>query len=548
MTTSGSRAGDSAGAVRAADLVVIGTGVAGLRGAIAAASAGLRVVVLAKDPPSDSATDKAQGGIAVALSDEDEVGLHVADTLSAGAGLCDEAAVRVMVEEGPRYITELIEWGTKFDREGTRLAFTREGAHSARRVLHAGGDSTGQEILRSLLHKARSLPSISYLTNAYTVDLVVENGRCAGVICLDEATGRLARVAGPVLLAAGGCGRVFRETTNPAQATGDGVSMAYRAGAWVRDMEFVQFHPTSLAVPGAPRFLLSEALRGEGAYLRDGSGDRFMLAADPRRAELAPRDVVSRAIFRRMQETGAAHVYLDMTHMDPAFIGRRFPRIHATCLGYGVDITREPIPVAPSAHYLMGGVATDLSGRSSIPGLYAAGEVSCTGVHGANRLASNSLLEGLVFGARAGAAAVEDAAKEPDRPGHGPDTGAPACDAIAPAQAPAAAESVRALAWERIGIARRAEDLRAALGDLERIGAVSAPGEVTREGVEARNVALVASLVARAALRREESRGAHYRIDAPERDDRRFGVSFAEHRSGETRTHEVQAGSSRGSS
>jgi len=319
--------------------------------------------------------------------------------------------------------------------------------------------------------------------------------------------------------------------------------MAYRAGAWLRDMEFVQFHPTALALPGAPRFLLSEALRGEGGVLRDGAGSRFMLEVDPDRAELAPRDVVSRAIFFRMQASGAAHVYLDLTHLDAEFLVRRFPRIHATCLGHGLDVTREPIPVAPCAHYLMGGVATDLAGRTSLPGLYAAGEVACTGVHGANRLASNSLLEGLVFGARAGAAVASDPAPTPDetRPSSPPILPAPG-DAIPPDRSATSAETVRDLAWRRIGIARGGAELRSALAELDGIAAQARPGVASRPGVEARNVAVVAGLIARAALRREESRGAHYRVDKPDRDDERFRVSFGERLGGETREHALNLG------
>ncbi len=536
---SGTETGSGGEAVRAAaDLIVIGSGVAGLRAAIEAATAGLTVRLLAKDPPSDSSTGKAQGGVAVALSDEDEVGLHERDTIAAGDGLCDEAAVRLLVQEGPRYITELIGWGAQFDREGSRLAFTREGAHSARRVLHAGGDSTGQEILRVLLRKAESLASISYLTNVYTVDLIVKEGRCAGVLCLNETSGELTEMRGPVLLATGGCGRVYRETTNPPQATGDGVAMAYRAGAWVRDMEFVQFHPTALWLPGSPRFLLSEALRGEGAYLRDASGRRFMLDVDPGRAELAARDTVARAIARRMQETGATHVVLDLTHLDGTYLRRRFPRIDRTCRTYGLDITRDPLPVAPCAHYLMGGVATDLAGRTSLPGLYAAGEVACTGVHGANRLASNSLLEGLVYGARAGEVAVEDSGAGPPAgkawewaPGPAPGDAVPAAagpGAVGEEAAAGLASRVREIAWESLGLLRDAEGLREAAAALERIATGTAAESVTRSGVEARNLRDVASRIAAAAIRREESRGAHYRTDCPDRNDERFRLSYAQ--------------------
>jgi L-aspartate oxidase len=482
--------------------VVVGSGVAGLRAAIQAASAGLRVVILAKDPASDSNTDKAQGGIAVALSDEDRVGLHYQDTVAAGAGLCDERAVRTMVEEGPGFINELIGWGAAFDRDGTRLSFTREGAHSARRVLHARGDSTGQEILRALLLRAHSLAGLSFLPGVYTVDLLTEGGMCVGVRCLETETGSVAEVRARILLATGGCGQVYRETTNPSQATGDGIAMAYRAGAWVRDMEFVQFHPTALALPGAPRFLLSEALRGEGGLLRDAAGYRFMPDVDPRLAELAPRDVVARAIAARMESTGTPHVYLDMTALDGDYLKERFPRIHSTCLSYGLEISRDPIPVSPSAHYMMGGVASDHRGRTSIPGLYAAGEVACTGVHGANRLASNSLLEGLVFGARAGMAVVSDA---------GSDLRAEAAESLT--------GEVRGIAWTKAGLIRDASGLHEALEDLAGLMEGQGGGAESRSGVEGRNLRLVASLIARAALERRESRGAHCRTDYPGKDD-----------------------------
>ncbi|HXI03719.1 MAG TPA: FAD-dependent oxidoreductase, partial [Candidatus Saccharimonadales bacterium] len=370
-----------------ADLIVVGGGVAGLRAAIEAAGAGLRVVLAAKDPPADTNTDKAQGGIAAAIGEEDRVDLHYRDTIDAGAGLCDARAVRVLVDEAPARIEELLGWGVRFDRTDGKLSLTREAAHSARRVLHAGGDATGREILRALLEKALSMPAISWSRGTFVVDLLVEGGRCTGALCLDAVRGLPFPMRGRVLLATGGCGQVYRETTNPPQATGDGIAIAWRAGAWLRDMEFVQFHPTALALPGAPRFLLSEALRGEGGTLEDLEGRRFMQAVDPGRAELAPRDVVSRAMAGRMAETGAPHLLLNVTSLDGDYLRGRFPSIYSTCLAYGLDITKDPIPVSPCAHYMMGGVATDLHGRTSVPGLYAAGEAACTGVHGANRLA-----------------------------------------------------------------------------------------------------------------------------------------------------------------
>jgi len=535
-------------------LLIVGSGVAGLSAAIEAAGAGLDVVVLTKDGTGDSNSEKAQGGIAVALGEDDGVALHLRDTIAAGDGLCDEESVRVLVEEGPARIQDLIAWGAAFDREGGALAFAREGAHSARRVLHASGDSTGQEIVRALLDRAARTPGIAFRTNTFTVDLIVEEGRCEGILCLEEKTGELMRLRGPVLIAAGGCGQVYRETTNPPQATGDGIAMAYRAGALVRDMEFVQFHPTSLAIPGAPRFLLSEALRGEGGRLLDGGGRRFMLEVDPLMGELAPRDVVARAIIREMTEAGAGSVRLDLTHLDAAFIAARFPRIHRTCLGYGVDITKEPIPVAPSAHYMMGGVASDRHGRTTVPGLYAAGEAACTGVHGANRLASNSLLEGVVFGARAGRAVPADSRgewgfTEPGRPRSAPpfardpaEAGlAPGHGSVAETEAGRVASEVREIAWSRAGIVRDASGLEEAAKALRGLLAGTPTGGPSRAGAEARNLLLLASLITKAARIREESRGAHYRTDHPGRDDLRYRRSFLLGAGGSIREIPIQA-------
>src|SRR6185437_680055 len=357
-----------------------------MRAAIELAEAG-RVLVIAKNSLRESSSEYAQGGIAAALSDDDRVELHEQDTIYAGDGLCNVEAVHILVEEAPAAIQQLIEWGTEFDREGSKLVFAREGAHSRNRVLHAHGDSTGHEIARALYKKASSFPNVRFETYSAMVDL-------------DNIE------AQAVLLATGGLGAVYRETTNPAVATGDGVAMAWRAGADISNMEFIQFHPTALHIEGAPRFLLSEALRGEGAVLRNKDAEAFMHRYHEMR-DLAPRDVVSRAIVAEMQRTGSPHVWLDLTARGSKFIHERFPRIFETCLRYGLDLGREPAPVHPAAHYAMGGVETGLDGRTSLPGLFAAGEVACTGVHGANRLASNSLLEGLVYGARAGRAMRE---------------------------------------------------------------------------------------------------------------------------------------------
>src|SRR2546427_5346834 len=395
------------------DAVVVGSGIAGLRAAIEIGRGGGRVAILTKDGPTDSATDKAQGGLAAVLSDDDEISLHYQDTIQAGDGLCHEGAVRVLVEEGPARALELIEWGARFDREGARILLAREAAHSKRRILRAQGDSTGREIARALVAKSSEDSRIVLLPRIFSVDLILAGGRCAGLSALDESRRRPEILkARAVLLATGGVGQAYRETTNPPQATGDGMAMAYRAGAEMMDMEFVQFHPTALCLQGAPRFLLSEAMRGEGGRLENVDGERFMTRFDAR-GDLAPRDIVARGIVAEMRRTDHPCVYLSMRDLDPDRVRRRFPTITATCAAHGLDIGRDRIPVAPCAHYIMGGVKTDLWGRTSITGLYAAGEVACTGVHGANRLASNSLLEGLVFGARAGSAVLGDSLSSP---------------------------------------------------------------------------------------------------------------------------------------
>ncbi len=488
------------------DFLVVGAGVAGLRAAIELAQAG-EVLVIAKDTLRESSSEYAQGGIAVALSDDDEVELHEQDTLAAGDGLCDRSAVHALVEEGPAAIQQLMLWGAEFDREGARLSFTQEGAHSRRRILHAHGDSTGQEIARTLYCKVCTLPNVRFQSYAAITDLVVDDGAVRGAVVYDEKARESRPIfARAVLLATGGLGRVYLETTNPDVATGDGVSIAWRAGAEIGDIEFVQFHPTVLHVEGAPRFLLSEALRGEGGRLINAQGERFMHRYH-RLEELAPRDVVSRAIVAELHATGAPRVFLDLTHLDPAFLRSRFPRIYETCLRYGIDLATQPAPVHPAVHYAMGGVYTDLDGRASLPGLYAAGEAACTGVHGANRLASNSLLEGVVFGARAGRAM-----------GASPNPGGQAIKVELPRPLfPCTTEDrVRRLAWLKCGILRSG-------GELEEAGEALGADRLM-ENPEAgladyclRSIQTVALLIARAALARRESRGAHFRIDYPEK-------------------------------
>ncbi|MBI5282663.1 MAG: L-aspartate oxidase [Candidatus Solibacter usitatus] len=474
-----------------------------MRAAIDLAGCG-RVLVVAKDRLKESSSEYAQGGIAVALGEDDDTSLHEADTLAAGGGLCHAEAVRALVGEGPAAIRQLMDWGAQFDRAEGKLLFAREGAHSRSRVLHSNGDSTGREIARALYLKAASTRGVEFRSFSAVVDLLVEDGRVTGALALDEPSGALVPIeARAVLLATGGLGRIFEDTTNPEVATGDGVAMAWRAGARISDIEFVQFHPTALHVAGAPRFLLSEALRGEGAHLLNAKGERFMQGRH-RLAELAPRDVVSRSIVEEMRREGSEHVHLDLSGRGPEFVKKRFPRIHATCLRLGIDLDRQAAPVCPAAHYAMGGVWTDLNGRTTVEGLWAAGEVASTGAHGANRLASNSLLEAVVFGARAGRVmgAAETAVRR--------------CAELPQLEVPdSTAAYLRSLASKHCGILRSGDELESAVRILRGMQRQSA-GRVDRELVELANTAAVVELVARCALARRESRGAHRRIDYPE--------------------------------
>jgi L-aspartate oxidase len=497
------------------DFIVVGAGIAGLRAAIELASAG-RVVVLTKREVTDSNTQWAQGGIAAALSDEDEVGLHFQDTLNAGDGLCNPEAVKILVEEGPERIEELIAWGTQFDRDGTKLAFGREGAHSRNRILHAHGDSTGREIARALYAKVKTLPNISVCEFEFSTDLFLEAGAARGIHLIDDGGVRQTITASAVLLASGGLGQLYRNTTNPSVATGDGVAMAFRAGAEISDIEFIQFHPTALCMKNAPRFLLSEALRGEGAYLRNSEMVRFM-SKYHELAELAPRDVVARAIVHELSVSRAKNpaVCLDLTHLEAARIKERFPRIYSTCLQYNIDITADLIPIHPAAHYSMGGIRTDMAGHTSVKRLYAAGETAATGVHGANRLASNSLLEGLVFGARAGSVMRNELCDIKSEARQDTQEGIPKGDA-APELSEARIQEIQNLMWQDVGIIRTGSGLKQAIQKLETIQFATPR---SRRAWEARNLHTAGLLVARSALAREESRGAHYREDFPSHNE-----------------------------
>jgi L-aspartate oxidase len=518
---------------RRADFVIIGSGIAGLRAAVDLATAG-DVILLTKADPTESNTGYAQGGIAAAVGPDDHPDLHFTDTMAAGDGLCSADAVRVLVEEGPRYVRELIAWGAEFDRApGGEVALAREAAHAVRRVLHAA-DATGREIGRALWVRAGHAGRLEVLNHARAVELIVEDGACAGARFVvsgeGPASGGEVR-ARAVLLATGGAGQVFSDTTNPAIATGDGVCLAWNAGAMVGDMEFVQFHPTVLNVPGTPRVLLSEALRGEGARLVNAAGERFTTRYEPA-GDLAPRDRVSRAIVREVARTGQP-VFLSLGHLDAAMVHARFPTASAACRAVGLDLARDRVPVGPAAHYIMGGVETDLWGRTTLPGLFAAGEVACTGVHGANRLASNSLLEGLVFGARSAVAmqqapragALAGAVRDVTDTPMGPEAPAPG------ASASCSEANVRQLMWDAVGVVRDGAGLERAISTLAAARAwLDARPVAARSNADWRLTSLVTVgwLIARAALRRTESRGGHFRSDFPSRDDVHWSAHIVE--------------------
>jgi L-aspartate oxidase len=513
-----------------ADFLIIGSGIAGLRAAIELAPHG-RVLVLTKSEPRAGSTGYAQGGIAAALGPDDSPETHAADTLAAGDGLCDAQAVDVLVHEGPRYVEELLTWGAAFDRAGDgSLDLAREGAHSVRRVLHAQ-DATGREIARALARRLLGQHSVTIVPHAVAVQAVVEGGAVAGARFLD-AQGALQEVrAGATLLATGGAGQVYRETTNPDVATGDGIALAYLAGARVNDLEFVQFHPTVLAVPGVPRYLLSEALRGEGARLVNAEGEPFVRRYEPE-GDLAARDRVARAIVREAERTHGP-VYLTLAHLPPETVRARFPLIVDLCRRAGLDLATDRLPVGPAAHYVMGGITTDLDGCTSLPGLFAAGEAACTGVHGANRLASNSLLEGLVFGGRAGrrmpdwsraAWPVPVSDTIPDRPPDGPRVPIPVAEA-----------DVRDLMWKHAGVFRDRAGLSRVHDVIEPVWQALSQAWSAGGGVDAatwRRISLlvVSRLIVRAALRREESRGAHWRTDFPASDDLHWKRRLADER------------------
>jgi L-aspartate oxidase len=528
-----------------ADVLVIGGGVAGLRAAIAAADAGADVLVLTKDTIDQSNTWYAQGGIAAVLQPTDSIESHIRDTIACGGGLCDEQAVQIVVEEGPKRVLELLSWGAHFDKKAGNaydLSFGLEGGHSFARIIHAAGDATGRELAQTLIGAVRARDSVRISERSFVIDLVTDQGNCVGALALIDGQVNLIW-AKRTILASGGAGQLYRESTNPKIATADGHAMAYRAGATLQDMEMVQFHPTTLYVAGSSRALITEAVRGEGAYLVDRTGKRFMKDYHPA-AELAPRDVVSRAIVQQIRKTNFTHVYLDVRHLPTEPFKARFPQLAQLLAQFDIDPAKDLIPIHPATHYMIGGVAVDMQCRSSLPGLYAAGEAGCSGLHGANRLASNSLLEGLAFGARAGAdAAAWAASHEVKFPTHLehkiPASNKTELDLVD------VKSSLRSVMWRNVGIEREGDRL----GETREIiafwsryvmdktfwpGASPERNETASAGWELQNMLTVCFLISTAAYTRTESRGAHWRTDYPAPDDEHWRMHLQWRRPMET--------------
>lgn len=509
------------------DVLVIGSGAAGARAALEAAAGHAGVVLITKHTLYDNNTSLAQGGVAAAMDEDDAGARHRDDTLRVGGGLNHPGAVELAVREGPREIQQLIEWGMPFDKAADGFALAREGGHRTARILHAEGDSTGRALIETLVARLRREPRVRIFEHCFVIDLLTTDAGCLGAVTYHQTFGHQLIWAQATILAGGGCGRLFRETTNPPEATGDALAIAYRAGARLRDLEMVQFHPTALYVAGSSRALISEAVRGEGAHLVDHAGHRFMSAFHPD-AELAPRDVVSRAIVATLARTRATNVFLDVRHLDKQRFAERFPRITRCCADFGIDVGRDLIPVRPAAHYLVGGVVTDLDARTAVPRLYACGECASTGLHGANRLASNSLLEALVFGRIAGHGAGCEAAAHatPSGPltGRSSVKGGPVDLRHAMPQSPKTdldladvSNSLRSLMWRNVGILRQGDRLQETVEIIEFWGrfvldkVFDAPA-----GWEVQNMLTLGRLMAAAALHRQESRGVHYREDFPQ--------------------------------
>lgn len=503
------------------DVLIIGGGLAGMRAANAI-DPRLSVVIVTKDVARQSNSNYAQGGIAGVLDPEDRFEDHIADTLTAGAGLCDEQVVETVVRDAPLRIHELIQWGTRFDEQSGELLLGREGGHSHRRIVHALGDATGKEVMRAVIDHTRNLPNVQIWENTFTIDLLTHSDACRGALVWNADHGKTYLWAKQTILCTGGAGQVYRETTNPAVATADGHAVAYRAGAELRDMEFMQFHPTVLYIAGGARSLITEAMRGEGAWLIDHNGHRFMAEYDPR-GELAPRDIVSQAIVAQMEKTRWPCVYLDLSHLDPQLVRRRFPGIAESCAQFGIDITKDRIPVRPGAHYMIGGVTVDEDGRTTLPGLWAAGEVTSSGLHGANRLASNSLLEGLVYGARAGERASQEALSQQDDYRVTPLDNPPLPEPTEPLDLADIRNSLTSLMWRAAGVRRSGVHMAEAAELIDNWQRYVANRQFSDpRGWELQNMLLVAQIMIAAAIAREESRGVHLRTDFPETDDRNW--------------------------
>ncbi|MFM2011789.1 MAG: L-aspartate oxidase [Planctomycetota bacterium] len=509
------------------DVLIIGGGLAGMRAA-QEIDPSLRTMILTKDKVEESNSAYAQGGIASVWDPEDRFDNHIQDTLVAGCDLCDPSTVEMVVREAPDRVAELIGWGTRFDQIDGALILGREGGHSHQRIIHALGDATGKEIMRAMIKHTRSLSNVEICEEAYTIDLLSHEGQCCGAVVSIQQRPAVLIWAKQTILCTGGCGQVFRESTNPRVATGDGHAIAFRAGAMMRDMEFMQFHPTVLYIAGSSRTLITEAVRGEGAYLVDSHGYRFMKDYDSR-LELAPRDVVSKSIVAQMDKTQSACVYLTLAQLDPEHVRQRFPGIAKVCQSFGLDITKDPIPVRPGAHYMIGGALVDQHARTSLPGLWAAGEVTSSGLHGANRLASNSLLEGLVYGAVAGRGASQAALKDST-------VGLSVLPIRYEAERSDTQEidladirnSVRSLMWRQVGVHRKKERLEEALEQLIRYSSyVLAHRPSGIEGWELQNMLTVGLMMTHAALARNESRGVHLRLDYPKLDNEHWRKHLA---------------------
>lgn len=500
------------------DVLIIGGGLAGLRAANELGD-DIRAIVVTKDRLQESNSNYAQGGIASVWDPEDRFEDHVQDTLAAGGNFCHPDVVDMVVREAPNRVEELIRWGTQFDSHDGQLMLGREGGHSRHRILHALGDATGKEIMRAVIDYTRSRDNIEIWERAFTIDLLSQEGRCHGAIILRSDRQPILLWAKQTILATGGCGQVYRETTNPRVATGDGHALAYRAGAKVRDMEFMQFHPTVLYIAGSSRTLVTEAIRGAGAYLVDSENVRFMSLYDSR-LELAPRDVVSRAIVLQMEKTRHPCVYLSLKHLDPEQVRAEFPGFVASCTKFDLDATQDPIPVRPGAHYMIGGVEVDQFGRTSVAGLWAAGEVTSSGLHGANRLASNSLLEGLVYGVRAGQLAGQEAGNCPDQYRVLPISSRRSYRLTESLDIADIRNSVQSLMWRMVGVQRHGDRLSEALAQIQAYSRYVLPHAFdTVEGWELQNLLTISHLMCEAALERTESRGVHMRTDFPETDD-----------------------------